>query len=153
MQVRLVTPGANGQATTQFSDALAAYPHLGTLAVDPPVSSPSVHTNPTSIVLSTPSDGSAPPDALVALTCTNCGSATWQVSADAGWITVSIADGQLRVHADPTGLGAGIYTGTITLTVAGRSDIPAVTLPVSLIIGNLEVLFPQHLYLPALARR
>ncbi len=153
VQVRLVTPGANGQATTQFSDALAAYPHVGTLAVDPPVSSPTVHTNPTSIVLSTPSDGSAPSDALVALTCTNCGSATWQVSDDAGWITVSVANGQLRVHADPTGLGAGIYTGTITLTVAGRSDIPAVTLPVSLIIGNLEVLFPQHLYLPALARR
>jgi hypothetical protein len=74
------------------------------------------------------------------LSCTNCGSATWQAGADAGWLTVTIVDGQLRVHGDPTGLGAGIFTGTITLTVAGRSDIPAVTLPVSLIIGNLEVL-------------
>lgn len=152
VQVRLVTPGANGSVTTQFSDPLTAYPHLGMLADDSPVSSPTVHTNPTSVVLSTPSDGSAPPDALVALTCTNCGSATWQASADAPWITVTIVDGQLIVHADPTSLSAGIYTGTITLTIAGRSDIPAVTLPVSLIVGNLEKLFPQHLYMPALAR-
>jgi hypothetical protein len=153
VQVRLVTPGANGSVITQFSDPLTAYPHLGKLADGSPVSSPTVHTNPTSVVLSTPSDGSAPPDALVALTCTNCGSAIWQVSADAGWITATIVDGQLRVHADPTGLSAGIYSGTITLTIAGRSDIPAVTLPVSLIVGNLEKLFPQRLYMPALARR
>ena len=53
----------------------------------------------------------------------------------------------------PPGLGAGIYSVTMTLTAAGRSDIPAVTLPVSLIVGNLAVLFPQHLYLPTLARR
>ncbi len=153
VQVRLVTPGANGNATTQFSDPLAAYPHLGQLADDSPVSSPTVQANPTTVVLSTPSEGTAPSDALVALTCTNCGSATWQVNANAGWMTVTLVDGQLRIHADPTGLSAGIYTGTITLTVAGRADIPAVVLPVSLIIGNLEKLFPQHLYLPALARR
>jgi len=153
VQLRLVTPGANGQATTQFSDALAAYPHLGKLVGDSPVSSPAVYTNPTSVVLSTPSEGSAPADALVALTCTNCGSVTWQVSANSRWITATIVNGQLRVHVDPTGLAAGIYNGTITLTIVGRSDIPAVTLPVSLIIGNLEKLFPQHLYMPALARR
>ena len=153
VQVRLVTPGVNGQATTQFSDALAAYPHLGKLVDDTPPSSPVVHTNPTSVVISTPSPGSAPADALVALTCTNCGSVTWQVSTSAGWLTATVVDGQLRVHADTGGLGAGIYSGTITLTVAGRSDIPTVTLPVSLIIGNLAVLFPKHLYMPTLAGR
>lgn len=152
VQVRLVTPGADGQATTQFGDALTAYPHLGKLAGDPRVASPTVQANPTSVVLSTPGVGSAPADALVALTCTDCGSATWHVSPDATWITATVADGQLRVQADPTGLGAGIHTGTIALAVAGRSDIPTVTLPVSLIIGNLEKLFPQHLYMPALAR-
>lgn len=104
-------------------------------------------------MISTPSPGSAPADALVALTCTNCGSVTWQVSTSAGWLTATVVDGQLRVHADTGGLGAGIYSGTITLTVAGRSDIPTVTLPVSLIIGNLAVLFPKHLYMPTLAGR
>jgi uncharacterized protein YkwD len=150
-QARLVTPGASSDAMASFSDPLVAYPHLGRLADDATLS-PAVRVNPASLVLSTPSETNAPPDAQVALTCSGCGDVTWQVSSDVGWIDVTILEAQVRVHADPAGLGAGVHSGTITLTAAGRTEIPAVTLPISLIIGNPETLFPRPLYMPAIVR-
>jgi hypothetical protein len=103
-------------------------------------------------VLSTPSETNAPPDAQVALTCTGCGDVTWQVSSDVSWIDTTIVDAQVRVHADPAGLGAGVHTGTITLTATERTDIAAITLPISFVIGNPETLFPRPLYMPAIVR-
>jgi uncharacterized protein YkwD len=152
VQVRLVTPAASGEATTSFSEPLVANPPLGRLDGDSGTPAPVVRANPTSLVLSTASDANPPPNALVALTCTGCGSITWQVTGNAAWITATVVDDQLRVHADPAGLAAGIYNGTITLTIADRPDIPVAVLPVSLIIGNPESLFTDHIFMPAIVR-
>jgi uncharacterized protein YkwD len=153
VQVRLVTPGAEGRATTSFSDPLPAYPHLGKLDESVPVQSPTVRVSPTSLGMSTPNAATAPPAALLALTCTGCGSITWQAVSDVAWLTVSIVDGQLRVVADPTRLTGDIHYGAITLTLLGREDIAPITLPVTLLIGDPATMFSQHLFLPAVVRR
>ena len=152
VQVRLVTPGASDRATTSFSDPLVAYPHIGGLE-DGGTTSPVLRVSPASLVLSTPSDANPPPDAQVALTCAGCGAVTWEASSDAAWLQATIVDGQLWIHADPAALDAGVHNGTVTLAVTGRPDIAPVTLPVSLIVGNVESLFPSHLYMPAIVRR
>ncbi len=152
VQVRLVTPGASDRATASFSDPLVAYPHIGGLE-DGGTTSPVLRVSPASLVLSTPSDANPPPDAQVALTCAGCGAVTWEASSDAAWLQATIVDGQLWIHADPAALDAGVHNGTVTLAVTGRPDIAPVTLPVSLIVGNVESLFPSHLYMPAIVRR
>jgi hypothetical protein len=149
VQARLVTPGADGKATTTFSEPLLAFPHLGQLEGGTDTPAAIVRVSPTTLMLSTPGTSTPPSAALVALTCTNCGAATWAASSDVAWLKVSIVDGQLRVEADPASLPSGVYYGVITLTVAGRDDIAPITLPVSLAIGSLETLFPNHIYLPA----
>lgn len=58
----------------------------------------------------------------------------------AGWLLVSAASGRapqtLSVQVNPTGLAAGSYTGTITLTGAAGSPPPVATIVVTLIIGT-----------------
>lgn len=153
VQVRLVTPGENGKPTTSFSDPLAAYPHLARLEDDVVAMPPLARASPTSLILATTSDASSPPDAQVTLTCTGCGNVTWQASSSVAWLTVAIVDGQLRIHADPAGLADGVHSGSVTLTVRDRSDIPPIALPVSLIVGDLASLFPDHVFMPAIVRR
>ena len=46
-----------------------------------------------------------------------------------------------------------IHSGTITLSVADRADIAPLVLPVTLLIGQLEVLLPNNLYIPLALRR
>jgi uncharacterized protein YkwD len=153
VQVRLVTPGVAGGATTAFSAPLLAYPHLGLVERGAGTPASVVQVNPSSLTLSTPSAGTAPEAAVVTLTCTGCGDVTWEASSNVPWLTVTIVDGQLRVAADPAGLARGMHGGTITLTVAGRADIAPVKVPVSLVIGDLTVLFPSNLFLPAITTR
>jgi hypothetical protein len=153
VQVRLVTPSADSKTITSFGPALTAYPHLRRIVDDGGPQAPQLRLNRTSLSFATPSDNQAPPIAIVDLTCTGCGSITWQVSSDVPWLTASIVDGKLHVAADPRGLGEGVYKGTVTLSVAGRPDIAAVTLSVNLEIGDPNVLFPQRVYLPVLAAR
>lgn len=153
VQVRLVTPGGSGKATTSFSEPMLAYPHLGTLEGSTDTPGPGVRVSPTSLMLSTPNASTPPAAALVALTCASCGSVTWEAGSNVPWLTVSIVNGQLQVQANPAGLPSGEHQGVITLTVAGRGDIAPVALPVSLVIGSLGVDTPHHVFLPALATR
>jgi hypothetical protein len=153
VQVRLVTPSADGKTLTSFGPALTAYPHLKRIVDDGRQKAPQLRLSPTSLRFATASENKAPPVAMVDLTCASCGSITWQVSSNVPWLTASVLEGKLHVAADPRGLSAGVHNGIITLAVAGRPDIAAITLPVSLQIGDPKALFPDHLYLPVLATR
>jgi uncharacterized protein YkwD len=153
IQVRLVTPGESGKPTTSFSEPLAAYPHLGELEDNAVETTPLVRVNPTSLVIVAASGGGSPPAAQVALTCTGCGNPIWQASSSVPWLSATMVDGQLSIHADPAGLADGIYHGIVTLTVPDRSDIPPVALSVSLIVGDVASLFSDHVFMPAIVRR
>jgi hypothetical protein len=153
VQVRLVTLSADGKTIPSFGPALTAYPHLKRIVDEGGPKAPQLRLSPTSLRFATASENKAPPIAVVDLACAGCGSITWQVSSNVPWLTASIVDGKLHVAADPRGLGAGVHNGTVTLSVAGRPDIAAVTLSVNLQIGDPTVLFPERLYMPVLAAR
>ena len=73
--------------------------------------------------------------------------------SDAAWLSATVQGGYLQVHVDPAGLEGSVFTGTITLSVVGRDDIPPITLPVTVLIGQLDVLLPDKLYIPVVLRR
>ncbi len=82
--------------------------------------------------------GSAPAGQSVALTSAPSGtSVAVAVTSGAAWLSASLNSGttpaNLAVYASPAGLGAGIYTGTITVTSPGSSLAIPVTLTVTAI--------------------
>ncbi len=82
-----------------------------------------VGTNTSSLAFDFIQGGTPPAAAQVAVT----GEALpWTASADQSWIKLGAASGvtpaTLSVSADPTGLPAGTYTGTVTLAHTGGTD-------------------------------
>jgi uncharacterized protein (TIGR03437 family) len=63
---------------------------------------------------------------------------TATVSQNTSWLSVSPASGstptQLTVNANPTGLGAGNYTGTIAITSPSSASTPAASITVNLTV-------------------
>src|SRR5690606_32420101 len=80
---------------------------------------------------------------------------TWQASSDAAWLTVAAngvtpADPELR--ANPTGLAAGDYAGTVTISSSGPGGaLPSQQVRVTLTVGGVAEAAPK-LYLPAIRR-
>ena len=158
IQARLVTPGGSGDgADTVFSAPVEVYPDLNKLASVPvPADSP-LQVNPTELFFTAPSAGEVL-SATVALACPACADdPAWVVVSDAAWLSATVqgsgAQGSLRVQVDSSGLQGDVYTGTITLSVRGRDDIPPITLSVTVLIGQLDVLLPDKLYIPVVLRR
>lgn len=81
--------------------------------------------------------------ATAAVAVTNTGQASLTglvatVGAGAPWLSATLggttAPAQMTINANARGLAAGTYNGTVTLSVAGRTDIPAVSLTVALTV-------------------
>lgn len=76
------------------------------------------------------------------ITVYNQGTATlsWTASSSASWLTLSPSSGTLpqtiSVSANPSGLAAGTYNGTVTVTASGAANSPQ-TVAVSLQVTNL----------------
>ena len=98
--------------------------------------SPTMTVSPLSLSFSYQSGGVAPAGQTVNVTSSSALSYTAATSA--GWLSVTPASGNapgsLSVSINPSGLAAGTYTGTVTLTASGASNSPqkvAVTLAVT----------------------
>lgn len=98
--------------------------------------------NPASLSFSAPKDGPNPPAQNVVVQNTGGGSLSWTASFVPSWLQGAPASGSLSAGAgtslslsvDVTGLAAGTYGGTLTVSAAGVSNSPqsvAVTLTVS----------------------
>ncbi len=83
--------------------------------------------------LKRPSD--PPPPPVFVPVVSPCGAA-WQATASAPWIQIQQQSGGLSIGVNPTGLGAGRYTGVVTLTLTSNPQDPLVRLPVTLSIAN-----------------
>ena len=96
---------------------------------------PTISLSPTSLTFTATQGGANPANQTVALT--NAGGAVnWTVSDSASWLSVSPASGSssstLTAAVNTTGLAAGPYNGTITVSATGSSSkTVAVTLTVS----------------------
>lgn len=153
VQARLLTP-AGGTGNPSFSAPLEVYPHLHALNGGVTPVDLAVQVNPTALVFAVPSPAAGPLDATVALTCPACGDdLAWIVVSDAAWLTATVTGGYLQVQVDPVALATNVHLGTLTLAVTGRQDIKPITLTITLLFGELEVLLPNRLFIPAVTRR
>jgi hypothetical protein len=64
------------------------------------------------------------------------GGAPLEVVSSASWLSGTIVGGQLRYTADPSGLAAGTYQGTLTVSAAGHPEITAARLKVTLVVAQ-----------------
>jgi hypothetical protein len=81
------------------------------------------------------------------------GTLNWSASSNAAWLTVSSASGTapstLTASANISGLAAGTYNATITLTASGATNSP-LAVPVTLTIGSAgAAAYDATLHVPA----
>jgi len=81
-----------------------------------------------------------PPSQTISLYNQGSGVINWTTSSSASWLSVSPASGTtpatLSVSVNPSGLAAGSYSGTLTITGSGSTQTIAVTLTVSNLFLN-----------------
>ena len=114
-----------------------------TLTLDPPI--PVLSVSPASLSFSAVAGGASPASKNLTVSNTGAGTLNYTVSDNAAWLSVSpgsgTAPGTVSVSADVTGLAAGTYNGSVTVTSSGSTGSPA-TIPVTFVVDpppNLSV--------------
>ena len=87
--------------------------------------------------------GSNPPPPAVLSVTQNCSSFRWQVSDDAPWLQTQVSGDRVGVSVNQSGLSNGVYSGTVTISAIGISDVSPVSTQVQLIV--VDELFPVYL--------
>jgi hypothetical protein len=127
--------GVPGNADTTDQDfALVIY--NGTAAAP---TQPTIGVNPASLSFTATAGGSNPANQTINVTNTGAGTLNFTVSDNAPWLTVSPASGTapatLTASVDITGLAAGAFNGTITISATGATNTP-VSIPVTLTVNG-----------------
>lgn len=120
--------GVPGNADTTDQDfALVIY--NGVSGPPPP---PTIGVSPASLSFTATAGGSNPANQTISITNTGGGTLDWTASDDAPWLTVSPASGTapstLTASVDISGLTAGTYNGTITISATGAANTPVIVL-------------------------
>lgn len=126
--------GVPGNADTTDQDfALVIY--NGTAGAP---AQPSIGANPASFSFSATAGGANPANQSLSITNTGGGTLNWSASDDASWLTISPTSGTapstVTLSVNITGLAAGTYNGTITITSTGATNSP-LTVPVTLTVN------------------
>jgi hypothetical protein len=111
-----------------------------TVAVQLSVNTSNVFTfSPPSVTFSVQAGSTASPSQTVAVSGPSTGLAiSASTSSGGNWLSATLGQGGATVSANPAGLAAGSYTGTVTLT-SPSSTLPA-SFPVTLVIWNQQPL-------------
>jgi len=100
---------------------------------------PTIGVSPTSLNFTATAGGSNPANQTINITNTGGGTLNFTASDDAPWLTVSPASGTapstLTASVNISGLAAGTYNGTITISAAGATNTP-VNVPVTLTVNG-----------------
>ncbi|TKS57740.1 MAG: hypothetical protein EWM72_03467 [Nitrospira sp.] len=106
---------------------------------------PSILLNPTSLSFSGTAGGAAPLAKTINLTNPTGGTLTWTLTKSATWLGMNITSGtttteidQISASVSISGLGAGTYSTTISVTASGASNSPQ-QIPVSLTLNQPTV--------------
>ena len=103
----------------------------------PPPEYPTIGISPPSFSFFALEGGDNPSDQTLSIWNSGGGTLEWTVSDDADWLTLSPTSGtdsgEVTVSVDITGMSAGDYDATITISAPGATNTPA-TVPVSLSI-------------------
>jgi hypothetical protein len=105
-----------------------------------PGAPPALLANPSSLSFAGFQGGANPPSQNVSLYNEGSGTLNWTASSSASWLSASPQSGSapssLTIAVNTSGLAAGNYAGTITVTASG-SKLPPQTISVSLSVTNL----------------
>lgn len=103
------------------------------------ITQPGLSVSPPSITTTAEERDNKQQDFDLSVTNSGGGTLAWFASADAQWISISpqagLAPSTLNVKVDPRGLGAGTYSGNVTVSSPGAMGSPFVV-PVQLTIGK-----------------
>ncbi|HEY6403802.1 MAG TPA: S8 family serine peptidase, partial [Blastocatellia bacterium] len=127
--------GVPGNSDTTDQDfALVVY--NGTSA---PATQPVIGVNPGSLSFTATAGGGNPASQTISITNTGAGTLNWTATDNASWLTVSPTSGTapstLTASANISGLAAGTYNGTITISATGAPNSP-VNVPVTLTVNG-----------------
>jgi uncharacterized membrane protein len=118
----------------------------GDVEVEVPVypTKPLICCSPKSLNFSAVEGGSSPANQILEISNSGVGTISWTLSDDVGWLSENPTGGDstgpgdetsVVVSVDKTGMSAGDYSASITITAAGANNSPQ-TVPVSLHIGS-----------------
>ncbi|HJU15207.1 MAG TPA: PQQ-binding-like beta-propeller repeat protein [Stellaceae bacterium] len=100
---------------------------------------PVLSVSPSSLIFTAVQNGSNPSPASLTVSNTGSGALSFTDGANQSWLSVSPSGGTapqtLQVGASVTGLAAGTYTGTITITATGATGSPA-SIPVTFTVTS-----------------
>lgn len=125
-----ITISATGATNTPVSVPV-------TLTVNPPAA-PTIGVSPTSFSFTATAGGANPANQSLNISNTGGGTLSWSAADDATWLTVSPTSGTApstaTVSVNITGLAAGTFNGTITISATGATNTP-VSVPVTLTVN------------------
>lgn len=126
--------GVPGNADTTDQDfALVIY--NGTAGAPTP---PAIGVTPSSFSFTATAGGANPANQALSISNTGGGTLNWTASDDATWLTLSSTSGtapsSVTLSVNTSGLAAGTYNGTITITATGATNSP-VNVPVTLTVN------------------
>lgn len=102
-------------------------------------SSPTIAYSPTSLTFSGTVGGTNPAGKAIDISNTGGGTLSFTVSENSGWLSLSPTWGidarTVKAYPNLSGLTAGTYTATITISAAGATNSPR-TIPVSLTVSS-----------------
>jgi hypothetical protein len=129
--------GVPGNADTTDQD-FAVVVYNATAGVP---SSPSIGVSPSSFSFSATAGGANPANQTLNISNTGGGTLSWTATDDATWLTLSPTSGTapsaVTLSVNTSGLAAGTYNGTITITAAGATNSP-VSVPVTLTVNAVS---------------
>jgi subtilisin family serine protease len=100
---------------------------------------PTIGVSPASLSFTATAGGSNPANQTINISNTGAGTLNFTASDDAPWLTVNPTSGTapstLTASVDITGLAAGTYNGTITISATGATNTP-VSVPVTLTVNG-----------------
>ena len=139
--------------TGGFSPVVEVHHASGQLALDDDAEgAPQLAVTPPSVWFEAALDAEAPPPAQLSVQCVNCDDGPWQATTALSWLHLSAAEDAIEIALLPDGLVAGIYQGEVTISAPAETGLAPVVVPVTVVIGNVDELLPQKLYLPAVVR-
>ena len=101
--------------------------------------SPAIGVSPSSLSFTATAGGANPANQTLTISNTGGGSLTWTASDNATWLSVSPASGtapsSATVSVNSSGLAAGTYNGSITISATGATNSP-VSVPVTLTVNS-----------------
>jgi hypothetical protein len=127
-----VTVTASGTSNSPLKIAV-------TLAVTGASTNPSLNIAPGNLTFNYPSGSTASGSQSISIASSGKALNFTAVVSGGAWLSISPATGStpasVKVSANTTGLSAGTYNGTITITASGAANNPQ-TVPVKLVIGS-----------------